>query len=37
VIDSEEVKVEMKAGNKPGLLKTGQNFSYVIMPINLQS
>jgi DNA polymerase-3 subunit beta len=36
VIDSEEVKVEMKAGNKPGLLRTGQNFLYVVMPINLQ-
>jgi DNA polymerase-3 subunit beta len=36
VIDSEEVKVEMKAGNKPGLIRTGQNFLYVVMPINLQ-
>jgi DNA polymerase-3 subunit beta len=37
VIDSEEVRLEMKAANKPGLLRTGQNFLYVVMPINLQS
>jgi DNA polymerase-3 subunit beta len=36
VVDAEEVKIEMKAGNKPGLMRTGQHFLYVVMPINLQ-
>ena len=36
VIDGGEVIVELKASNKPGVLKTGVDFTYVVMPVNLQ-
>lgn len=36
VVDANDVLLEMKAGNKPGVLKTGSNFLYVVMPVNLQ-
>lgn len=36
VVDSEEVLLEMKAPNKPGLMKSGSDFLYVVMPVNLQ-
>jgi DNA polymerase III subunit beta len=36
VVNTDEVTFEMLAPNRPGLLKAGQNFSYVIMPVNLQ-
>ncbi|MEX0743964.1 MAG: DNA polymerase III subunit beta [Phycisphaeraceae bacterium] len=36
VVDSGQVQFEFKAGNKPGVLRTGPNFLYVIMPVNLQ-
>jgi DNA polymerase-3 subunit beta len=36
VVDSDEVVLELTAPNRPGLLKGGQNFQYVIMPVNLQ-
>lgn len=36
VADSDEVVLEMTAPNRPGLLKSGQSFVYVIMPVNLQ-
>ena len=36
VVDSPEVIVELKAPNKPGVIKTGKDFTYVIMPVNLQ-
>src|SRR3954463_4796409 len=36
VVDSDEITLEMTAPNRPGLLKGGQNFLYVIMPVNLQ-
>jgi DNA polymerase-3 subunit beta len=36
VIDDESVIVELKAHNKPGVLKTGSEFTYVVMPVNLQ-
>jgi DNA polymerase-3 subunit beta len=36
VVDTEQVTLEMKAGNKPGVLRTGPDFLYVIMPVNLQ-
>ncbi len=36
VLDGEEVILEMKAPNKPGLIRSGQNFVYVVMPVNLQ-
>ncbi len=36
VVDSDEISLELTAPNRPGLLKGGQNFLYVIMPVNLQ-
>ncbi len=36
VVDSDEVTLEMTAPNRPGLLKSGGSFVYVIMPVNLQ-
>jgi len=36
VIDDAKVTIELKAPNKPGLIRTGLDFTYVIMPVNLQ-
>lgn len=36
VVDSDEISLELTAPNRPGLLKAGPNFLYVIMPVNLQ-
>jgi len=36
VVDSDEISLELTASNRPGLLKGGPNFLYVIMPVNLQ-
>lgn len=36
VINEPEVLMELKAGNKPGLIKSGTDFLYVVMPVNLQ-
>jgi len=36
VVDTDEVTMEFKAANKPGVLRTGPDFLYVIMPVNLQ-
>ena len=36
VVDSDEITLELTAPNRPGLLKGGPNFQYVIMPVNLQ-
>ncbi len=36
VTDSDQVTLEMRAANKPGVLRTGPNFVYVVMPVNLQ-
>lgn len=35
VIDQEQVVLELKASNKPGVLKIGKEFTYVLMPVNL--
>ena len=35
VVDNDEVTLEMSAPNRPGLIKGGANFLYVIMPVNL--
>jgi DNA polymerase III subunit beta len=35
VADTETVTFEMKTPNKPGLLKSGVGFLYVVMPVNL--
>jgi len=36
VVDESQVEMHMKAGNKPGVMKTGSHFTYVIMPVSLQ-
>src|SRR4051812_8166469 len=36
VVDTDEISLELTAPNRPGLLKAGGNFLYVIMPVNLQ-
>jgi DNA polymerase-3 subunit beta len=36
VINDPEVIMELKATNKPGLIKSGSDFVYVVMPVNLQ-
>jgi DNA polymerase-3 subunit beta len=36
VIDDPQVMLELKAPNKPGLLRSGGDFVYVVMPVNLQ-
>jgi DNA polymerase-3 subunit beta len=36
VVDEQQVNLEFKAGNKPCVLRTGPNFLYVVMPVNLQ-
>jgi DNA polymerase-3 subunit beta len=35
VVDTDEITFELSAANRPGLIKGGQNFQYVIMPVNL--
>jgi DNA polymerase III subunit beta len=35
VVDTDEISFELSAANRPGLIKAGQNFQYVIMPVNL--
>jgi DNA polymerase-3 subunit beta len=36
VITETEVILELKAPNRPGLVKAGSEFLYVVMPLNLQ-
>ena len=36
IVDSDDITLELTAPNRPGLLKGGPNFLYVIMPVNLQ-
>jgi DNA polymerase-3 subunit beta len=36
VVSDDDVIFELKAQNKPGLIKSGQDFLYVVMPVNLQ-
>ena len=36
VMETDQVNLELKAANKPGVMRTGPNFLYVIMPVNLQ-
>jgi len=36
MIDDNEVIIELKAANKPGVLRTESDFTYVVMPVNLQ-
>ena len=36
VVDTDEITLELSAPNRPGLLRGGEDFLYVIMPVNLQ-
>lgn len=36
IMPEPQVILEMKAPNKPGLIKSGADFLYVVMPVNLQ-
>lgn len=36
VVNEPEIILELKASNKPGLIRSGQDFVYVVMPVNLQ-
>lgn len=36
VVDSKDVVFELKASNKPGVIRIGNDFTYVVMPVNLQ-
>ncbi len=36
VVDANQVTFEFKAANKPGVLRTGPEFLYVLMPVSLQ-
>jgi DNA polymerase-3 subunit beta len=36
VVDSDDITLELTAPNRPGLIKGGPDFLYVIMPVNLQ-
>jgi len=36
VIADPKVVLELKASNKPGLVRSGNDFMYVVMPVNLQ-
>jgi DNA polymerase-3 subunit beta len=36
VVNSDEITLELTAPNRPGLIKGGGTFLYVIMPVNLQ-
>ena len=36
VISEEEVTIELKQSEKPGLIRSGNDFIYIIMPVSLQ-
>jgi DNA polymerase-3 subunit beta len=36
VMPEQHVILELKAANRPGLIKSGNDFMYVVMPVNLQ-
>lgn len=36
VVEDPQVIIEMKASNKPGVMRSGADFVYVVMPVNLQ-
>ena len=36
VVSDPEVIMELKAPNKPGVVRSGGEFVYVVMPVNLQ-
>ena len=36
VVDDAQVAIELNASNKPGLIRSGPGFTYIVMPVNLQ-
>ncbi len=36
VIEDAKVTIELKASNKPGVIRCGPGFTYIVMPVNLQ-
>ncbi|MEX0775920.1 MAG: DNA polymerase III subunit beta [Phycisphaeraceae bacterium] len=36
VVNSDTVQLDMRASNKPGVIRSGSDFLYVVMPVNLQ-
>ncbi len=36
VVDDANVTLEFKAPNKPGVIRSGPGFTYIVMPVNLQ-
>ena len=36
VVNADKVIIELKSPNKPGVLRSGSDFTYVLMPVNLQ-
>jgi DNA polymerase-3 subunit beta len=35
VVDGQQVMIEMRSPQKPGVIKVGQEFTYVVMPVNV--
>ncbi len=36
VVGSDQIQMDLRAANKPGVIRSGNNFLYVVMPVNLQ-
>ncbi len=36
VVTTDQVTLDLRAGNKPGVVRSGDDFLYVLMPVNLQ-
>ena len=35
VVEGDDVTIELKKSEKPGLIRSGNNFVYIIMPVSL--
>lgn len=35
IIREDNIELELGQGDRPGLIKSGQNFVYIVMPVNL--
>jgi DNA polymerase-3 subunit beta len=35
VVEGDDVTIELKKSEKPGLIRSGSNFVYIIMPVSL--
>ena len=36
VVGTDQITLDLRASNKPGIIRSGPNFLYVVMPVNLQ-